>query len=247
MSHRWLGFAVILGVFVLGSAFAAQAQRSPGRGDVGWVGLYNTALIEWLENENRLSNLCSDTLTWRECREEKMMPKQYLIDLRDDPREAAASEGTLVIRATPGQRLRAYYRSAHGGREREFVPDLFDADWGYGPYFHQTFLERRGTWFLLPAGPLSRPGWVNMGEPHVRLLRELHETRDVIMTPNGDLVVIGMDRRVLRARPAQKADQWCEAGNPPPLEPWSEIRIPVQKLYNAAGHLLVDIKYKRGC
>lgn len=246
MRHRRPGFAVIIAICVLGSG-PAHAQRPSALGDLGWVGLYNTALLEWLENENRLSTLCPDTPKARECREEKMKPKLYRIALREHPRETAASQGDLVIRAAPGQRLRAYYRPAPGGPEREFVPDLFDPDWGYGPYFHQTFLERRGAWFLLPAAPLSRPAWAGIGEPHVRLLRELHETRDVIITPHGDLVVTGLDRRALRARPEQKADQWCESGNPPPLKPWTEIRIPVEKLYNDAGHLLVDIKHKRGC
>ena len=249
MSHRCLRFAVMLGTCVLGSP--ALAQPPSTRGDVGWVGLYNPALVEWLENENRLKALCShttvDTPKWHECRDEKMKPKQYLIHLRSGPWEAAASEGTLVIRATPGQPLRAHYRPAHAGRETEFVPDLFDADWGYGPYFHQTFLERRGTWFLLPAVPLARPAWANISEPQVRLLRELQETRDVIKTPRGDLIVIDVDHRVLRARPAQDADQWCKPGDPPPLKPWKEIRIPVEKLYNPTGHLLADIKYKRGC
>ena len=251
LSHKCLKSVVMFGICVVGSVSGASAQGPSGQGEVGWVGLYNTALIEWLENENRLQALCShtaaDTPKWHECRDEKMKPKRHLFQLRSAPQETATPEGTLIILATPSQRLRAYYRPVSGGRETGFVPDLFDADWGYGPYFHQTFLEQRGTWFLLPSVPLPRPAWVNITEPHVRLVRELHEARDVIKTPKGDLIVLSMDRRVLRARLAQDADQWCKGGDPPPLKPWKEIRLPVEKLYGPTGHLLISIKYKRGC
>jgi hypothetical protein len=227
------------------------AQELPAHGEVGWVGLYNAALVEWLENENRMNELCShataDTPKWRECRDEKMKPKQHLIPLRGAPRETATSDGALVILATPGQGLRASYRPARGGTATEFVPDLFDVDWGYGPYFHQTFLERRGTWFLLPAVPLPKPAWVNVSgftnEPDVRLL----EAGQIIRTPRGDLVVLGMERGVLRARPQQETDMWCREGDPPPLKPSTEVRIPVEELYSPTGHLLVSIKYMRGC
>jgi hypothetical protein len=251
MAHRCLRFAMMLGICVLGSMSSALAQRTPTQSEVGWIGLYNAALIEWLENENRLKALCShtaaDTPKWRECRDEKMKPKQQLIQLRSGPQETATSEGALIILATPGQRLRAYYQPARGGRETEFVPDLFDADWGYGPYFHQTFLERRGTWFLLPAVPLPRPTWVNASEftnePNVRAL----EKGEIIKIARENLVVLGIERGVLRARKEQGADMWCQAGNPPPLKPSTEVRIPVGKLYSPTRHLLVDIKYKRGC
>lgn len=239
------------GICVLGFMSSALAQPPSRQGGVGWVGLYNAALLEWLENENRLKDLCShttaDTPAWRACRDDKMKPTQYVIHLRSAPHETAASEGALVIVAMPGHGLRAYYRPARGGPVAEFVPDLFDGDWGYGPYFHQTFLERRGAWFLLPAVPLPKPAWVNVSEianePQVRLL----ETGEIIKTPRGDLVVLGMERGVLRARPEQEADMWCEAGDPPPLKPSKEVRIPVGELYSPTGHLLVGIKYTRGC
>jgi hypothetical protein len=48
-------------------------------------------------------------------------------------------------------------------------------------------------------------------------------------------------------RPEQEADMWCEAGEPPPLKPSEEIRIPFEALYDGKGHLLLTTKYKRGC
>lgn len=250
-SHRCLRSAAMAGLCVLGFLSSTLAQGPSGHGEVGWVGLYNAALVEWLENQNRLKDLCShaaaDTPAWRTCRDDKLKPKQLVIPLRSAPHETAASEGALVILATPGRGLGAFYRPARGGPATAFVPDLFDSDWGYGPYFHQTFLERRGTWFLLPAAPFPKPAWINVreftNEPDVRLLK----TGEIIKTPMGDLVVLGMERGVLRARPEQEADMWCEEGDPPPLAPSKEIRLPVGELYGPTGHLLVSIKYTRGC
>jgi len=230
---------------------SALAQRPSGRDEVGWVGLYNAALVEWLENENRLNDLClhttAGTTEWHECRDDKMKPKQYVLPLRSAPNETATSEGALLIVAVPGQGLRSYYRSARAGTATEFVPDLFDADWGYGPYFHQTFLERRGTWFLLPAAPLPKPAWVDVrefaGDPQVRLLG----IGEIISTPTGDVVVLGIERGILRVRPEQNADMWCEEGEPPPLQPSEEVRVPVDELYGPTRHLLVRVKYTRGC
>ena len=251
ISQRRLRSAAMGGICLLCSMSSALAQRPSGHGEVGWIGLYTPALIEWLENENRMNELCShtraDTPTWRECRDERLRPKQDVIPLWSAPHATATPEGSLVIQAMPGRGLRAYYRPPHGGPVTEFVPDLFDPDWGYGPYFHQTFLERRGTWLLLPAAPFPRPAWVNLRDFADDLQVRLLKIGEIIKAPGGDLVVLGMERGVLRARPEQEADMWCKAGNPPPLKPALEVRIPLEELYSPTGHLLVGIKYTRGC
>ena len=102
--------------------------------------------------------------------------------------------------------------------------------------------------------PILGPVWVNAEEwsairgetGHVQLIRTLHRG-DIITTPRGDMVVLGVDARVLRLRPQQQADMWCEPGNPPAPAPWKEIRIPFVELFDAAGHLLIRYKYTRGC
>ena len=129
----------------------------------------------------------------------------------------------------------------------EFQPDLFDGDWGYGPYFHQTFLERRASWFRLPAEPFPNGTWINAtelgDEPELRLL----EGEDIVSGPFGDLWILSIQQDVLRARPEQEADMWCKSGEPPPLRPWQELRIPLRDLYTPTGHLRVHSKYTRGC
>lgn len=122
------------------------------------MGLYNTNLIEWLENENRLTTLCNEhsgqAYELDRCRAEKLLPRPYLVPLRAGPKASAKSAGFLLLLAAPGKGMRFFYVSPSGGIAREFEPDLTMQDWGYGPYFHQTYLDRRGDWFLLPEDPV---------------------------------------------------------------------------------------------
>ena len=132
-----------------------------------------------------------------------MRPKEHSFPVRSAPGDAAPVVGTLVVRAEPGRGLRASYRAGPSASPTEFTPDLFDSDWGYGPYFHQTFLERRGRWFLLPAGPLPEPGWIELGGDPAAPVRSLAD-RDIIVTPWGDKAVVGVEQGALRVRAAQR-------------------------------------------
>ena len=217
----------------------------------GWVGLFSRPLIDWLENENQLAQLCSafvsESLEWHRCRDEKLAPHIYLVRLWAAPSERGRLVGSLVLIATPGQGLRALFVPASGGLAKEFRPDLFDGDWGYGPYFHQTFVERRAHWFQLPEGPFPKGTWLNTAdlgnEPALHLL----EPDDIVTSEYGDLRILGLESDILRARLEQDSDMWCDSGDPPPLKPWQEIRIPVRDLYTATGHLRLHVKYTRGC
>lgn len=224
--------------------------------ELGWIGLFNNELVGWLENENRLNELClgdQGSSEWHECRAAYMEPKVAVIPVRSAPRVDARRVGEIVLLAAPGRGLRMF---ASAGRvAQRFTPDLFDEDWGYGPYFHQTILARRESWFRIPV-PLMGAGWINAEEwsdrgelgsektgPRTETVRE----GQIITSPRGDMFVLGIENRVLRVRPEQDADMWCEAGTPPPLAPWQEVRIPFDQLFDSKGHLLISYKYKRGC
>ena len=97
---------------------------------------------------------------------------------------------------------------------------------------------------LLGAGALEleiQP--VSGDEPALRLL----EPDDIVTSEYGDLRLLGLEGDILRARLEQDADMWCDSGDPPPLKPWQEIRIPLRDLYTATGHLRLHVKYTRGC
>ena len=226
---------------------AAQLSRAPA--DLAWIGLYSNALIEWLENENSLDQLCVETpgnVDERvRCRTEKLQPKPFIVVLRTAPNASSVSPGSLLLIAVPGRGLQFFYVPAGAGAPRKFSPDLNLDDWGYGPYYHQTFLDRRGDWFLLPEDPFPAGTWLNARD----LDDELHilPVEGIVSSARGNLVVLGIDRDTLRARPEQPSDIWCESGTPPPLQPWSEIRLPRVDLYSRTGHLLVRPAHMKGC
>lgn len=225
-----------------------RAQTTP---EIGWIGLYEPALVAWLENENRLATLCADAPVGSPartaCHDRWLRPMRRELSLRHHPDPTARPAGTLVLEAVPGRGLAARYRSLPDGRETAFVPDLFDVDWGYGPWFHQTFLERRGTWFLLPADPFPVPLWMDAGDlsasPELRLLA----VGDILSMDGEDWVVSAIGEDAVHLRSEQAADMWCEPGAPPPLQPAVQRRWSLASLHDARGHLLPDIKYKRGC
>ena len=227
------------------------AQPAAAPTEIGWLGLFNRSLVEWLENENQLQSLCAaftaDSAEWDKCRAQKLAPRIHVVRLWTQPSEKGAPAGSLLIVGTPGQGLRSFFVPVDGGVATEFEPDLFDGDWGYGPYFHQTFLERRATWFRLPEVPFPKGTWINAtqlsGEPELRFL----EVDQIVSGPFGDVLILGVERGVIRARPQQEADMWCASGDPPPLKPWRELQIPVGDLYTPTGHLVVHQKYTRGC
>lgn len=248
LANRPAACAVVAIVAVCQSvSFASQPT---GTAEIGWLGLYNRTLVEWLENENQLQTLCAafpeSSATWEQCRTEKLAPRIHAVRLWSGPTEKAAAAGSLLVLATPGQGLRSFFVPVTGGPATAFVPDLFDGDWGYGPYFHQTFLERRATWFRLPAVPFAKGTWINASEfgedREVRLL----EVGQIVSSPFGDLVILAIEPGVVRARPEQDADMHC-GSDTPALEPWREIRIPRRDLYTPTGHLVLHTKYTRGC
>jgi hypothetical protein len=230
-------------------SFADLSQANIADG-VGWVGLFNDDLATWLENENQLEPLCGSAepgnAKWQACRAEKLAAKVVVIRLFTGPSERSSSAGSMTIVAKPGDGLHASFTSTGGKTATPFTPDLFDGDWGYGPYFHQTFLARRGTWFLLPAGPFRQRTWFNAAEldpePQVRLL----EAGDIVTSRLGDLFILAIEPGTVRARREQAADMWCDV-DPPPLEPFKPQRLAIRQLYDAKGHLLLRIKYTRGC
>ena len=225
--------------------YASQGNRVPT--EIGWVGLYNDTLIEWLENENRIDELCGALRgdDRDRCGEQKLRPQPFIIPLHTAPNGAGRSAGTLLLLATPGKGMRWFYAPPGGGEPREFEADLALQDWGYGPYYHQTYLERRGSWFLLPSDPFPEPTWFNAADlgdgPQVLSVPE------IVNAPQGSLVILAIERNIIRAREEQPSDMWCKNGEPPPLRPWVELRIPRSELYDRRGHLLISPAHPKGC
>jgi hypothetical protein len=238
-------------VLLSNAARPLLGQTRADGGEIGWIGLFNPDLVDWLENQNRLAGLCAEfasgTAPWHRCQADKLAPKIHVVRLWAGPSAASQSVGALLLVATPGEGLRAFFVGVSGGPAVGFEPDLFDGDWGYGPYFHATIVERRGAWIRLPEAPFPKGTWVNSADiaPEPRI--EWLEAGEIVSSPVGDLYVLGVERGIVRARPEQAADMWCREGEPPPLKPAEEIRLSSTDLYTATGHLRVRFKYTRGC
>ena len=251
-------FVVVLVMIALpGPAHVCTAAQADGGLEPGWVALVKGELVGWLENENRIDELCkrdgpdTDWKAFDACRDEKLAPKTLQIPVRESPSRDAPAIGSIIVVADPGDGLDAFALTGQSGVGVRFVPDEYDRDWGYGPpHFHQTFLERRGTWFRLPVNPFAGPVWVDVAEWSAESDRPevLHVAEGgVYESPKGDLFVLGVERDVLVARAEQEADMWCQAGEPPPVQSSPEWRIPWSELYDTNRHLALHLKYKRGC
>lgn len=237
----------ILISFLYGAILTASAALADDT-SFGWAGLYNEEMIAWMENQNNLDALCPQSLLPADrnrCREEKLKPGVWSIEVHEKPSSSSPKMGSITITFTPGSGLTFAYRGS--GILLPFTPDLYDSDWGYGPYFHQTFLENRASWFLLPKDPLPAPGWIDISQltraPDVRKITE----GQVYTLSDSSIVVIKIDKQTVTVRPEQPADMWCDAGEPPKLQPFQKKVVPVSELFDRNRHLKLKIKYTRGC
>lgn len=213
---------------------------------IAWIELYEPEMLGWLENENRIGELCPDPATLDACYARSLGPMVVVTTLRAEPSESARTVGELVVVAVPGRGLSAHYRPSGVAVTEPVVPDLYLQDWGYGPYFHQTLAERRGAWLRMPAGPWPTPVWLHRpGDPAETLLTP-YESEVLEMDGDG-WYVVAVEADALVLRPEQPADMWCEAGDPPPVAAVTPTRVPRERLLDEAGHLRVRPKNMKGC
>jgi hypothetical protein len=225
--------------------------RAGDSGSIGWIGLYSTELVEWLENENRLGTLCSphapDTEAWKACRHRNLQPKVLVVRLRTQPNKDASAAGDLMLEAVPGQGLRAFYVPPEAGAAVSLTPDVLDSDWGYGPFFDHSIVERRGTWVRLPEVPLPRDTWLDVGDLGTDTTVTWLEPGDIVESPRGDLFVLEVVNDRVRARHEQERDMWCHGEPQPPVAPFREIWLDRSDVYTSTGHIRLRPKYTRGC
>jgi hypothetical protein len=234
------------------AALGAAAQDSAGGSSgVGWIGLYSTELVEWLDNENRLDRLCSphvaDSAAWNACRQRYLLPKVFVVRLRTGPAKNASAAGDLMLEAVPSQGLRAFYVPPDAGAAVPLTPDILDTDWGYGPFFDHSIVERRGSWVRLPEGPLPPEAWLDVGDLGADRTVIWLEPGDIVESPRGDLYVLEVVNDRVRARPEQERDMWCHGEPQPPLAPFREFWLDRSDVYTSTGHIRLRPKYTRGC
>ena len=224
---------------------AGPASRSQ-EGFRAWVGLYDPGLLGWLENENRIGELCGDAADPGTCYADHLRPAISVYPLH---READASSpllGELVVAAVPGRGFSAHFRAAGSSRTVPFEPDLYLQDWGYGPYFHQTVVAQEGDWFGLPSDPWDGPAWVHRGSEARDLVMRVH-AGDIIEFEGQGSYVVEAESDALVLRREQPADMWCEAGDAPPVVAAPSRRVPRAALSDSVGRLSFRPRYLKGC
>ncbi len=237
---RWT--AVAMAVLFTFAPSAGQSQE----GFRAWVGLYDPSAVGWLENENRIDELCRDADDPGACYEEHLRPAITVYPLHREADASSAWIGDLVVAAVPGRGLSAHFRAAGSGRTISFEPDVYLQDWGYGPYFHQTVLTQRGNWFQLPPDPWDEPVWMYHGRGGEASLIRVH-TGDIIERSGEGSYVVEAEPDVLVLRPEQAADMWCEGGDPPSIVMTDPRRVPRAELSDSVGRLLFTPRYLKGC
>ena len=240
-----------LACLLLLSASSRQAAGQPAPGGVGWVGIFTPELVKWLENGNRLAELCGselqDSEAFQRCRAGKMVPKAHVAPLWSGPSTRSRSAGSLIVLGSPTDGLQAFYAGPDGGPSTFLQPDLYDNDWGYGPLFHMTVVEQRGSWVRLPEAPFPRDTWIDVRSLGSEPSFEWLAPEQIVTSPKGDLFIIAIENGGIRARLEQARDMWCEGGTQPPAAPAPELRLTHDDLYTPTGHLRLHIKYTRGC
>lgn len=219
----------------------ALAQGFPG-----WVGLHREERLPWLENENRLGELCANVQDVDTCYEEALRPAVDVFSLHAGPDASSARVGELIVIAVPGWGFSAHFRTDEG-ETVPITPDVFLRDWGYGPpYFHQTFVVRTGTWFQLPRDPWGGPVWMDRTGDSVPSILEV-QAGDILELSGRGMFVVSANADALELRPEQPADMWCREGEPPPLVPAEPTVYSRSELVDDRGHLTIRPKYMKGC
>jgi hypothetical protein len=226
---------------------SSQASVADPVGFHAWVGLYAPARLGWLENENRISELCGSSGEIDACYAKMLGPAIDVYGLYADPDESSVRVGDLVVAAVPGRGLSAHFRPSGGSETQPFVPDLFLQDWGYGTYFHQTIARQQGDWFQLPSGPWEEFVWLYRPDQRDQSLIIAVQAGDILEMGGRSMFVLAAEADALSLRDEQAADLWCEEGEPPPLVPDEPTRRSRVELLDGNGHLIIRPKYLKGC
>ncbi len=233
-----LAFAFLMLFIVMPLAPAQAACSHEIATPLTLLPLYAMAQVDRLENENRLDLLCPPNA--KACRAVALAPSHDSIMVYGAP--DGKPVGELVITYTPGQGMAAVMR--HDGQETAYIPTVFDMDWGYGPWFHATVLDRRDGWYRI-ALPFVGAGWVTL--PDAEVMELAADTGRVYRIGDSEVMILGMEGSDVVMRDAQPADMWCADGTPPALFAFDKVRVPVGSLYTDACGLMLRPAYLRGC
>lgn len=257
MKKKLSTLTMLLSLFLLSpvSSPVIEETEHSSIGWAGWVGLWNSEMVRWAENANQIYKLCPksmDTDSYKKCREQNLSKKTWIIPAYKNPKNTSPKVGEILITVKPGSSFIASFKNNSENNDNkktitDFEPDLFDQDWGYGPFFHQTILEKKGNWIKLPIQSLLAPVWINPKDS-IKHSDNITVTENVVYILDSESIVITkINDDTVFFRSEQESDMWCGEGAPPKLKTSKVKKINLKQLYDSQKHLKLDIKYKRGC
>jgi len=233
---------------VFSGLFACWAQGAHSQEDFrAWVGLYDPDSLGWLENENRIEELCANRITFSECHAEMLSPRMSTYPLYSAPAESSPSIGELVVVAVPGRGISTFFHSDGSPQAIVFTPDLYLQDWGYGPYHHQTVMNQQLNWFQLPPDPWPNAVWLYRESETNNPTIVNVSFGDIIEMDGSNMFVVATESDALMLRNEQLGDIWCEEGDPPPISPIEPSRLMRAELVDSRGHLSFRLQNLKGC
>jgi hypothetical protein len=138
------------------------------------------------------------------------------------------------------------FRAERSQENIPFEPDEYEADWGYGPYCHQSIVERKGNWVLLPKNPLPKQGWISLNTPEGSLDVMPVDFGGIYKCKDESVVVVDQTDKGLLFRAEQDPDMCC-CSDRPLYKPFDIQERKLNDVRDADGHWLLKVKYKKGC
>lgn len=210
-------------IAILSTKTSAACQT---QGTAKWIGLYNDKMLEWMNDSTHTT------------------PMVTTLDVRSGPANTASIIGEIIISASVEHGLSAKWKSK-AGNATDLHADVYDGDFGYGPYFDFTLQKTVGTWGLFAKNPLPDSSWVDLSQlsetPPIKT-----PTEGIYVFGGKSIVILEETETTLSFRDEQDSDMACD-GSLPNIKPFKIQTIKNEQLFDSNCHLKLDVKYKRGC
>lgn len=186
---------------------------------------------------------------FKKCILESLTPAYDYYEIYDAPDKNRL--GVLIVSYSPlTYVIRADVINLEDNNRQSLEPEIYDSDWGYGPWFHTALLDREGDWLKIPM-PIFKTGWIKM--PQATILSYLPQAGEddslkiVVEIAERSSVILGQKEGRLVARDEWQNDMPCgnDLTGPPP--PFQERLLKMSDLYDQSCRILIKPKYTRGC
>ena len=164
------------------------------------------------------------------------------------------SIGSISIEFVPNKGLSAEYNAINSATGVWVKPHLFDSDYGYGPYFHLTIIEKKNSLYKIRITD-SEHYWADFaaefGANNIAIIYLNANEHRILNWENGNgdiesIFVEHADADSLVVRSEQPIDMEC--GNKSlRYAPYRTQLVPMSEWIKPTGESRFNIPYTRGC